>query len=76
MMKTTELLVGDNVRLVSFGNTDPAYRRRLLSLGVTQGVTVRVIRSAPLGCPLQLEVRGTWLSVRKDESSELIWERI
>jgi ferrous iron transport protein A len=59
MMQSSELVPGDHVRLVDFGETDLVYRRKLLSLGITRGVLARVVRTAPLGCPLQIEVRGT-----------------
>ena len=52
------------------------YRRRLLSLGVTCGTELLVVRIAPLGCPIQIEVRGTALTLRKEEASQLILERI
>ncbi|MBA2653333.1 MAG: ferrous iron transport protein A [Tatlockia sp.] len=75
-MRINELVKGDRVRLVDFGQTDLLYRRRLLSLGITRGVELSVIRIAPLGCPVQVEVRGTSLTLRKEEASQLKWERI
>lgn len=76
MIKITDLAPGDRVRLMSFGNTDQQYRRRLLSLGVTCGAELSIIRMAPLGCPIQIEVRGTALTLRKEEASLLILERV
>lgn len=75
-MQIKELVKGDRVRLIDFGKTDLPYRRRLLSLGITRGVELLVLRIAPLGCPIQVEVRGTSLTLRKDEASLLEWERI
>jgi ferrous iron transport protein A len=75
-MQITELVQGDKVRLVGFGATNLQYRRRLLSLGVTQGVEFSVTRIAPLGCPLQIEVRGTSLTLRLDEARHLVLERL
>jgi len=75
-MRVNELVKGDRVRLVSFGNTDLFYRRRLLSLGITRGVEFVVIRVAPLGCPVQIEVRGTSLTLRKEEAGLLELERL
>lgn len=75
-MQITELRQGDRVRLVDFGSTDMQYRRRLLSLGVTRGVEFAVVRIAPLGCPVQIEVRGTSLTLRKEEASQLVLERL
>lgn len=75
-LKTNDLLEGDKVRLISFGATDVEYRRRLFSFGLVRGVFVRVIRRAPLGCPMQLQVRGTDFMLRATEASELLWERV
>lgn len=75
-MRIKDLVAGDRVRLVDFGNTGLAYRRRLLSLGITRGVELVLVRIAPLGCPLQVDVRGTSLTLRKDEASELVWEQV
>ncbi|KTD07435.1 ferrous iron transport protein A [Legionella jamestowniensis DSM 19215] len=75
-MRITELVKGDRVRLIDFGLTDVQYRRRLLSLGITRGIELSVVRVAPLGCPVQVEVRGTSLTLRKEEAAELIWERL
>ncbi|BCA96755.1 ferrous iron transporter A [Legionella antarctica] len=75
-MQIKDLVRGDRVRLVDFGSTESQYRHRLLSLGVTCGVAFSVTRIAPLGCPVQIEVRGTSLTLRKEEASHLILERI
>lgn len=73
-LKTADLQPGDRVRLVDFGDTNMPYRRRLLALGVTRGVDVHVVRRAPLGCPLQIDVRGTSLMLREDDAALLSWE--
>jgi ferrous iron transport protein A len=75
-MQIKELVQGDRVRLVDFGSTESQYRRRLLSLGLTRGVEFSVIRTAPLGCPIQIEVRGTFLTLRKEEANQLILEHL
>ncbi|MGL6030507.1 MAG: FeoA family protein [Legionella sp.] len=75
-MQITELEPGDTVRLVDFGATEPHYRRRLLSLGVTRGIEFTVVRIAPLGCPVQIDVRGTSLTLRKHEAGHLLLERL
>jgi Fe2+ transport system protein FeoA len=43
-------------------------RRRLLELGLVPGTQVTVIGVSPLGDPLELEVRGSRLSIRKKEA--------
>jgi ferrous iron transport protein A len=75
-MKTADLVQGDCVRLVDFGQTYVLYRRKLLSFGLTRGTEISVTRVAPLGCPVQIDVRGTSIALRKDESEYLIWERV
>ena len=75
-MRITELRKGDRVRLVAFGTTDLKYRRRLLALGLTPGTELCILRTAPLGCPIQVELRGTALTLRKAEALELEWEYV
>lgn len=75
MRKTLgSLNCGDRVRLVDFGKTPRFYRQILLSLGLTKGVEILVQRVAPLGCPIQIEVRGVSLALRKNEACHLQWE--
>jgi ferrous iron transport protein A len=44
---------------------------RLLEMGLTPGVEVEVVGAAPLGDPIELEVRGYRLSVRKSEAQRV-----
>ena len=41
---------------------------RLLEMGLTPGVEVAVIGTAPLGDPIELQVRGYRLSLRRSEA--------
>lgn len=74
MKSTAELNCGDMVCLVDFGSTSLAYRRILLSLGITKGVKIIVKRVAPFGCPIQIEVLGVSIALRKNEARYLQWE--
>lgn len=76
MLMTSDLKAGLRVRLTDFGVTDAAYRRKLLSFGMTRGTEVQVIRIAPLGCPVQIEVRGASIALRFDEARYLQWEQL
>lgn len=49
----------------------PAYRQKLLSLGVLPGAVFRVVRIAPLGDPVHIEVRHVSLVLRKKDLSLL-----
>jgi len=46
-----------------------AIRQRLLDMGVTRGAEVHVERTAPLGDPIELMVKGYHLAVRKNEAA-------
>lgn len=51
------------------GNAD--YRRRLMAMGLTTGTPFSVTRVAPLGDPIQLKVRNSALTLRKEEAKLL-----
>ena len=42
---------------------------RVLSLGLVKGTEVKVINIAPFGDPITIEVRGSQISLRKNEAS-------
>lgn len=44
-------------------------RRRLFDMGVTPGAEVRLKKTAPLGDPLEITIRGYELSLRKTEAA-------
>ncbi len=46
-----------------------AIQQRLLEMGVCQGAEVSVIRFAPLGDPMVVQVRGSHLTMRKSEAA-------
>ena len=48
-----------------------AFRRRLLEMGLVPGIEVRVVTIAPLGDPLQIEVRGGQWSIRRAEAAQI-----
>jgi Fe2+ transport system protein FeoA len=49
---------------------------RIMEMGLTVGVTVEVVRFAPLGDPMELKVRGSHLSLRKAEAAGIRVQRI
>lgn len=66
-----ELRIGDEAEITGFYEGDPIYRRKLLSLGLTKGAKIKIVRVAPLGDPMEIEVRGFQLSLRKGEADIL-----
>ena len=45
--------------------------RRLLEMGLLPGTLVKVLRTAPFGDPVELELRGYALSIRRAEAMEI-----
>lgn len=41
---------------------------RLLEMGLLPGTSIELIRSAPLGFPIEIKVKGYMLSLRKAEA--------
>ena len=67
-MKTLrEVAIGDTVTVVKI-HGEGAVRRRIMDMGITKGVSVTVRKVAPLGDPIQLNVRGYELSIRKADA--------
>ncbi|MCH4169843.1 MAG: ferrous iron transport protein A [Lactobacillus sp.] len=51
-----------------------AIKRRLMDMGITRGVSVLVRKVAPLGDPIQVNIRGYELSLRKSEAQLVLVE--
>ena len=49
-------------------------RRRIMDMGITKGVEIVVEGKAPMGDPIEIEVRGYNLSLRKNEAKDIIVE--
>lgn len=53
---------------------DGKIRRRLFDMGVTPGAKVTMIKKAPLGDPIEVNIRGYELSLRKSEAALVTME--
>lgn len=51
---------------------DRAFRRRLLELGFLPGTEVMLLGAAPMGDPLELEIRGCRFSLRRAEAERIL----
>lgn len=69
-MKLKELKPGEQGIVISIGDRGPL-RRRIMDMGVTPGVLIKVIKVAPLGDPIEINIRGYELSLRKDEANQI-----
>ena len=83
-MTLNEMKAGHVAIITGYGagddTTDTAtarqYRAKLLALGLTRGTKVRFINEAPLGDPVEIEVRGFRLTLRKAETNVLKVRRV
>ena len=44
---------------------------RLQEMGLLPGASIRLIRRAPLGCPMEFEVAGSRLAIRISDASNI-----
>lgn len=65
-----DLIPGQRARVAAVSGP-AASRNRLLEMGLTRGTVIELIRVAPLGDPIELELRGYRLSVRRAEAANV-----
>ena len=46
-------------------------RRRIMDMGITKGVSVKVLKEAPLGDPIEIDLRGYQLSLRRADAANI-----
>lgn len=67
-MKTLkDARVGETVTVARVHGDGPV-RRRIMDMGLTKGVQILVRKVAPLGDPMELNIRGYELSIRKADA--------
>lgn len=67
-MKTLRnVSIGDTVKVVKL-HGEGAIKRRIMDMGITKGITITVRKTAPLGDPIEITVRGYELSIRKADA--------
>ncbi len=59
--------VGETVVVKGLRGEGPV-KRRIMDMGITKGVEIQVRKVAPLGDPMELNLRGYELSVRKADA--------
>lgn len=67
MRTLREAKVGDTLRVVKLHGEGPV-KRRIMDMGITKGVDVYIRKVAPLGDPVEINVRGYELSIRKADA--------
>ena len=66
-MTVKDLAIGQSGRITAVGG-EGALRQHLLDMGVIPGAAVTLVKLAPLGDPVEVNVRGYELSIRKADA--------
>ncbi|EKY28423.1 ferrous iron transport protein A [Clostridium celatum] len=73
MTKLNEVKCGETVKVKKVEGAG-AVRRRIMDMGITKGSEVYVRKVAPLGDPIEINIRGYELSLRKYDAEMIIVE--
>ena len=67
MRTLKEIKVGETAKVVKL-HGEGALKRRIMDMGITKGVEIYVRKVAPLGDPLEINLRGYELSLRRADA--------
>ena len=67
MKSLKDVKVGEDCVVARLHGEGPV-KRRIMDMGITKGVAIHVRKVAPLGDPMELNVRGYELSIRKGDA--------
>lgn len=70
-MKLDELKVGQKAKVLNLNVENKEIRRHLLDMGITRGVEVKIKKVAPMGDPIDIELRDYELCIRKADLSKI-----
>lgn len=73
-MKTLKDVRTGETAIVSKINVAGSVKRRIMDMGITKGTAVTVRKVAPLGDPIELNVRNYAFSLRKADAENIIVE--
>lgn len=75
-MKLSEINPGDTVTIRLLDGLSSDIRKKLMVMGLLPNAEVKVIRRAPMGDPLQVEVRGVSVALRETIAQKIEVERV
>ena len=70
MRTLKEVNIGESVKVKALKGEGPV-KRRIMDMGITKGVEIFVRKVAPLGDPIEVNVRGYELTIRKSEAENI-----
>ncbi|MBN1500815.1 MAG: ferrous iron transport protein A [Spirochaetes bacterium] len=75
-IKIREMECGSKAVITGYEKTGTAYRQKLLSMGLTTGTEIELIKVAPFGDPVEIKIRDYKLSLRKEEADVLLLKEV
>lgn len=70
-MKLSELEIGQKAKVLKLNIEDKQIKRHLLDMGITRGATVKIKKIAPMGDPIDIELRDYELCIRKADLTQI-----
>ncbi len=70
-MNLSELKIGEKARVLKLNIENKQIKRHLLDMGITRGVIVKIKKIAPMGDPIDLELRDYELCIRKADLTQI-----
>ena len=67
----SELQVGQKAIVLKIKEENKKIRRHLLDMGITRGVEIKIKKIAPMGDPIDLQLRDYELCIRKEDISKI-----
>lgn len=67
----SELQIGQKARVLKLKEENKAIRRHLLDMGITRGVEITIKKVAPMGDPIDIQLRDYELCLRKEDLSKI-----
>ena len=70
-----DMAINSKGKVVGYAQGAKAYLDKLLAMGLTKGAEFTITRVAPLGDPVEINLRGINLTLRNAEADILLVER-
>ena len=67
----SDLKIGQKAKVLGIHMDKPEVRRHLLDMGITKGTEILIKKIAPMGDPVDIELRGYELCIRKEEMKNI-----
>ncbi len=75
MKELSNIKVGQNVKVLKICGQGPV-KRRIMDMGITKGANIFIRKTAPLGDPIEIYIRGYELTIRKEDAKIILVEEV